>query len=444
MKKKNGKPIASEAIEFQSDALELSESRLPFFARSGIWMILLFFAAALIWSAACKVDVIVEAEGKLISSEPSVVMKPLERTVVKEINVKVGEIVKKGQTLITFDPAFSKADEERLNEQYNSLNAQFLRLKTEAIGEHYAGIPGSSDDEKWQKAILDKRRKFYDEKIHYYAQNIKRIEAAINTTNESFKNQQSRLETLMRIEKMFLELQDKKAVSLKQCLETQISRIQMEGDVEILKNKLLELSHERLSEIANKNSFIEEWDKKVSEEMVEVEREMTSVKKQLDKARQLSSYVYIQAPCDAVVHEIAAFPKGSAVREAEPLITLIPVNTRIEAEVNILPKDIGKIRPGDLARIKLSAFPFQEYGTLSGKLYYISRDTFQEQGAMGQKQSSYRGRLLISGKLERIPDNFTLIPGMELKAELKVGKRRIIKYLIDPLIKALDESIREP
>lgn len=218
----------------------------------------------------------------------------------------------------------------------------------------------------------------------------------------------------------------------------------MEGEVENLKNKKLELEHERLSAVANKNSFIEEWDKAVSEEMVTVERDVSSTGKQLDKARRLNSYVCIYAPCDAVVHEIAAFPEGSGVREAERLITLVPINVNIEAEVNLLPKDIGKVKVNDLARIKLTAFPFQKHDTLGGKLSLISENTFQEQGAMGQTQSFYHGRILISGKLVNVPDNFRLIPGMEINAEIKVGKRRIIEYIIHPLIKALDESIREP
>ncbi len=302
----------------------------------------------------------------------------------------------------------------------------------------------ATEDENWQIAIFKKRQNFYREKLKYYSQNIKRIEAAITTTQESYKKQRDRLKTLKKIEKMMSDLHNKNAISLKQFLETQISRLQMESEVDKLKNHILELIHEGLSATANKNSFIEEWDKTVSEEMVKTEREVSSITKQLDKAKKLSSFVCIYAPCDAVVHEIAAFSQGSGVREAEPLITLVPINIRIDAEVNILPKDIGKVKIGDAGRIKLNAFPFQKHGTLDGKLYLISEDTFQEQLFMQQKQSVYHGRMIISGKLENVPSNFRLIPGMELRTEIKVGKRRIIEYIIHPLIKALDESIREP
>ena len=437
--------LCQEAVEYQSDALELAATKLPWTARQGVLLALLFFLGAIIWATFSKVDIIVDTDGKLISSSPNIVMKPLERTVIKKVDVRVGQFVKKGQVLITFDPTFNKAEEERLDEQLQSLTAQLVRLKAEFLGKtFYLESKNPTEDEKWQAAIFNKRHRFYNEKLKYYRQNTKRIEAAINTTQKSCKKQRDRLKTLTKIEMMLYNLHKKNAVSLKQYLETQISRLQMEGEVDKLKNSIQELAHERLSAMANKNSFIEEWDKTVSEEMVKIEREVTSTTKQLDKAKRLSSYVCIYAPCDAVVHEIAAFSEGSGVREAEPLITLVPVNVQIEAEINILPKDIGKVKTGDMARIKLTAFPFQKHGTLDGKLSLISENTFQEQGIMGQKQSVYHGRMIISGKLENVPDNFRLIPGMEIKAEIKVGKRRIIEYIIHPLIKALDESIREP
>ena len=437
--------LCDEASEYQSDALELAARKLPWFGKSGIYLALLIVIIAIIWASCSEVDIIVVANGKLISSSQNIVMKPLERTVIKKINVRVGQVVKKDQVLITFDQTFNQAEEEKLFEQLKSLTAQFKRLKAEFAEKIY--MPNAkvfSEDERWQKAIFNKRQKFYIEKLKYYSQNVKRIEAAITTTNESYKKQKHRLKTLQKIEKMMDDLHRKNAISLKQFLETQISRLQMEGEVDKLKNRILELIHERLSAIANKNSFVQEWDKTVSEEMVKLEREVTSVTKQLDKAKKLNSYVYLRASCDAIVHEIAAFSEGSGVREAEPLITLVPINIKIDAEVNILPQDIGKVKKDDTGRIKLTAFRFQKHGTLDGKLTSISENTFQEQGAMGQKNSVYHGRMLISGKLENVPDNFRLIPGMEIRAEIKVGKRRIIEYIIHPLIKSLDESIREP
>jgi len=444
-KKQDTSFIVPEAIEYQSDALELEHKKLPWFGRCGILLIALLFVVVLIWASIGKVDIIVEAEGKLIASSRNIVMKPLERTVIQEINVVVGQTVKKGEVLITFDPTFNQADEERLSAQYKSLAAQFNRLKAEFEDKSFTGELDKTRDSLWQAVIFRKRRKFYLEKMNYFKHNINRIKAAAHTTEESYLKQEERMKTLVKIETMFDTLYQKKAISHKQLLETQISRLQMETDVDQLKNRISELQHELLSAEASKNSFIEEWDKTVSEEMVDIERKMSDAHKKLDKAKRLNSLDKLRSPCDAIVHDISQLSAGSAVREAESLITLVPINCKIEAEVNISPRDIGQVKIGDSVRIKLNAFPFQKHDTLDGKLRLISEDTFQdESGARGQKSFAYHSRITVTGKLTNVPNNFRLIPGMELKAEIKVGKRRIITYLIHPFIKALDESFREP
>ena len=132
------------------------------------------------------------------------------------------------------------------------------------------------------------------------------------------------------------------------------------------------------------------------------------------------------------------------VREAEAVITLVPLGVDVEATVNVDPKDIGWIRGGELARVKLGAYPFQRYGTLDGKVRTISEDTFSESTALGGNRSWYHVQLGLSGRLLPRAGNYRLVPGMQVMAEIKVGKRRIIEYLTDPLIKALDESCKEP
>ena len=210
-----------------------------------------------------------------------------------------------------------------------------------------------------------------------------------------------------------------------------------------LANDILELDHQRGSTQAEKNSFIQEWRNDISEDMVTVDRNLTSTRKEYDKIARLIEYVHLRAPCNAVVHEIAAFSPGSAVREAEALITLIPLDGNIELEAEIRPEDIGKVKVGAPARIKLTAYPFQKYGTLDGVVRNISEDTL-EKNAGAQSFKYYRARLTVSGQLKGLDEKFRLIPGMESQCEIKCDRRRVIEYILYPLIKALDETAREP
>ena len=177
--------------------------------------------------------------------------------------------------------------------------------------------------------------------------------------------------------------------------------------------------------------------------MVKVDRNLASIRKEYDKQARLLEYVHLRAPCNAIVHEVAPFSPGSAVREAESLITLVPLEGDIELEAELRPEDIGKVKVGAKAKIKLTAWPFQKHGTLDGMVRNISEDTL-EKNVSGVPMKYYRARVTVSGRLKGVKNDFRLIPGMETQCEIKCGRRRVIEYVLYPLIKALDETAREP
>jgi HlyD family secretion protein len=146
---------------------------------------------------------------------------------------------------------------------------------------------------------------------------------------------------------------------------------------------------------------------------------------------------------------------GSIVQPAEPFIILVPYNSTIEAEVDILAKDIGRIRVGDSVRVKLDAFPFQRHDTLPGTVKIVSEDSFQRSNQPAKNSPPqteeeggdglYRARInLLSTQLRNVPEGFRLMPGMKVRAEIKVGHRSVISYFLYPVIRALDEGLREP
>lgn len=438
------KRISPEIAEFQSDATELESQRPPFPARAALYLILLLLLSVLLWACLFKVDEIVVAPGKFIPSSNDIVMKPFETVVIKKVEVEVGQRVKEGQSLIVFNNSINQANVNRLTEHLDSIKEEVDRLTAEFNGGDYAPAQGGRHVQ-WQTALFAKRRSYCREKQAYYQENIKRLEAALNTVGRSVVKQQERLDSLNLLENMFEKLRDKQVASLKELVEIKVSRLQIEGDIDNQRNKLVEIEHELLSANAERKSFFEEWNKIVIEDLVKARRTMNETQEELEKAKRLSSLDRLKAPFDAIVLEIAQLSEGSAVREAEPLITLVPLNAEIEAEVNVLPKDIGRIKTGEEVRVKLDAYPFQEHGLLDGRIRIISGDTFQDSPQDGSaKQACYRCRVVVSGKLKNVSSNFRIIPGMQVTAEIKVGKRRIISYVLNPLIKAFDEALREP
>ena len=443
------KKLNKTAVDFQPDAVEIAMRPLPLFARMGIPCGLILFFGALLASYFCQVDVIVEGTGKLVSVNQNIVMKPLDRSVIKSIDVRVGQVVKKGQLLMSFDPSINRAEEERLRSELSSIIAQYNRWYAEFTGTKYV-LPGNpTQNQRWQLAIYNQRQSFFKEKLRTYEESIKRLEANIKTTQDTISKQRDRFKDLDEISNMYEKLHKQHAATKKEVLEIRMSRKQLEADIDKLQNSIQELEHQKASVAAERQTFIMEWKKDVSEQLVTAEQSRTSLQKALDKILRLNEYIELRAPCEAIVHEIASFPVGSAVREAEALITLVPIDCEIELEAEIPAKDIGRVKVGDTVRVKLNAFPFQKHGTLHGTLRNISEDTFQKDNVRQENEkisagAYYRARIPLSGTLRNIHSNFRLIPGMEAQAEIKVGTRRVIEYIIHPLIKSLDEAIREP
>ena len=128
---KKQEKLTQAAIAFQPDAIEIKNERLPFWARFSVIFCFIFFLTALLWATFGKVDVVVNASGKLVSDQQSIVMKPLERSVISQIHVKIGDVVEKDQLLITFDPTLNEADVERLRNEITVLQAKYDRLRAE-------------------------------------------------------------------------------------------------------------------------------------------------------------------------------------------------------------------------------------------------------------------------------------------------------------------------
>ncbi len=437
----------------QPEAIWLEKKKSPIPAHTTYWVLFTLLIAALTWAYFAKIDVVIVAEGKLVNLRPNIVLKPLERTVVKQVNVQTGQRVNEGDILITFDPTLNRAEQQRLQTQLESFHCQQIRLKAQLEGKASYTLPPAltrSPYANQQQAIFETQNSYLKEKLHYFNENITRYELGSKSIEQNLKNYEERLRSMAQIEEMYRQLTEKKLTSLRELLDVRISRLAMDVEVEKQRSTGIEYKQQILALKAEKNAFISEWDKNLLDELVAVELEMNDLEQSLKKTAMLDSMVEMRAPCDAVVHEIAPFQEGSAVREAEPLITLIPLNEELEAEVMVDSKDIGNIAIGMPAKVKMDAFPFQKHGTKEGSVRYISFDANEQQA---QQQASSEGRppaaarfmvrLTLNGKLKHVPQGFTETAGMRLRCEIKRGERTVLSYLINPLTKALDEAMRE-
>lgn len=446
MSEKKDKKKAETAIEFLPDADEIERRPLPPSARITLHVLLAALVVFLLWASFSETDLIVTARGRLITPLPNIVVQPLDTSIVQSIDVRVGQVVKKGERLAALDPTFTEADEIQLRVRLRSMDNQYARLEAELSGKSLLAGDMKDADALLQNRLSEERRASYNAQSRRYEEGIARLKAAIETNRSEQTGLTSRVKVLHDMETLQSELVAQKYAARTRLLEAQDRLIEAERTMHMSHNRAQELRKELGGLEAEKASFETGWRQKIMEELLSVSRERDSILEQLTKADKRNKLVVMVSPSDAVVLEIAKLSPGSVARAAEPMFTLVPLGGDLIAEVRIEAADIGYVKLGDKAHIKLDAYPFQRHGGLPGVLQTISEDAFRrESDPNAGMDSFYTSRIKLGVlRLEKMPEQARLLPGMTISAEILVGKRSIMSYLIWPLIRALDESIREP
>ena len=440
--KSKGKTV----VEYLPDADEIERSPVPRMAQLTLQVLISAFVAFGIWASFSQLDKVVVAQGKLVNPLPNVVVQPLETSIVQSVDVRVGQVVKKGDQLAALDATFAHADESQLLTRLQSLETQVQGLEQELTGVDKIPTLGGNADSRLQADLLTERRANYKAQQARMLEMTAKLKATLATNRQDQQQLASRLRSVKEIEGMQEKMVAQKYGAPVQLLEAQQRSKEVERDLELARNKELEIRRDLAAADAERTAFEKGWRQKAMEEMLTVSRERDAVKEQLQKADKRSKLVILTAPLDAVVLEIAKLSPGSIVKEAETFFTLVPLNVVMEAEVKIDSMDVGYIKLGDPVRIKLDAFPFQKHGMLDGTVRTISEDAFRRESVEKTgSEAYYMSRITLKAMtLKNLAESSRLLPGMTLSAEVVVGQRSVMSYLAWPLTKGMNEAVREP
>jgi hemolysin D len=434
--------------EFQTDAVELEERVPPRIARLTLYGITALIAACVLWAALSSIDEVVIAPGKLITTKPTIVVQPLETSIIRSIDVAAGDVVRAGQTLATLDATFSQADVEQQRAKFAALDAQVKRLEAEIAGTDYSVVAGNSSDEGLQVQLFEQRHAFYTAQLQNFDQQIAGQAAAIETSKGQEPILLSRLDNLTQIESARETLYKNETGSLLNLLGSRDARLDVDASLAQLRGKVDESQHALAKLMADRQAFVEDFRRATMEQLVGLRSQRDTVAEELKKMELRRNMVVLTAPADAVVLDLAQRSIGSVVREAEPIVTLVPLNVPLEAEVSVNSRDIGRLNANEQVRLKFDAYPFQKFGTASGAVRTISRDAFTpspQDDEGGTALPYFKARIALKDtKLLTSGEPVRLLPGMAVTAEIKVGRRTVISYFLYPIIRGLDDSIREP
>ncbi len=344
--------------EYLSDADRIEEEPINSNHSVTLYTIAILIASSAVWAALSPIDQVVSGQGKMISVEQNIILQPQDTAEIKDVKVRIGQLVRKGQVLVVLDPTIPRADYLQAEGTYNGV-LRSLQISIKEISTIEARIRALKDIEEMTEKLVAK----------------------------SFQSRRTLIE------------QQEKRYELEQALLNARAR---QNDLQSQKN---------------------------------------SLEQQLVKARRRNELIEIIAPRDGVVLELSSLTNGSVAKATEPLVTLVPVDASIMAEVLIDPANISEVAVGVKAKIKLDAFPFQRFGYLEGRVATVTPDAIQAKTKEGK--SAYYVRIELDKTSGEQSLANKLIPGMTLIAELVTDRRTVLEYIFDPLIKVKMESLNE-
>src|SRR5215470_13788289 len=286
--------------EFQSDAVEVEERVPPRIARITLYWVVALIIVGLIWASLSSVDSIVTAPGKLITTSSNLVVQPLETSVIREIHVKVGDLVHQGQALATLDPTFSQADVDQLRTRFTALEAASRRLYDELDDLEFTATDPANPDEGLQERLFRQRTAFFRTTLRNYDEQIAGAQANLQTNRDEEQVLAQRLETMNAIEAMRRLLADKELGSRLNLLLSRDARLEVEHNLSRVRGNQTNLVHQVEKVQAERQVFIEDFRRTAYQELVDTLAKRNAAAEDLKKAERRRQLIILSAPVDSV------------------------------------------------------------------------------------------------------------------------------------------------
>jgi len=454
-----------DELAFLPAALEIVETPPSPIGRAIGATLIGLFVLALAWASLGHVDIVATATGKVIPTGHSKVIQPFEAGVVRAIRVADGQIVNAGDVLIELDPTINEGETAHLQGDLKSAQLDIARLRA-ALSEtddplaefhppdaanptlvamHRQLLVAQTTEHKAKVAALDGQRTQKEAELATIAATIDKFDAVIPNIQERVNIRKSLNEYGSRLQ--YFEV-------LQQLTESQQERLVQKSHYNEARAAVAAISQTRSQTVA-------EYRRTLLGELSEAERKAAGFAADLSKADQRTRLQLLTAPVSGMVQQLAVHTVGGVVTPAQTLLVIVPSDSHLEIEAMVTNHDIGFVHPGDEVEIKVDTFDFTRYGLLHGKVLSISQDSIvrdvggdkasDKSAGAGNATSepkgqelTYAARISVDHAQIQVEDKMVnLSPGMAITAEIKTGSRRIISYLLSPLMKYRHESLRE-
>ena len=401
-------------------------------------------AVALVFACVASMDIVVSAQGKTIPAGKSKVVQPLEPGVVRAIHVRDGQVVQAGDVLVELDPTNASADHDRLQSEYWETEADVLRLTAQMAGKPRLVAPINMPHATVMnhQAMLQSRLAEQQAKMAATEADVSRRHASLQAAMATAEELKSSLPLMRQKHEMREELVKTGHVAKTSWIDSKVELSKAEKDWAVQSENLKEAQSNYQSALAQRNQTWAEYRARTGAELVEATKKRDAARQELVKANQRLSMQTLRTPIDGVVQQLAVTTVGGVVTAAQPILTVVPENTPLEVEAQVLNRDIGHVRLGQRVINKVETYDFTRYGYIEGEVQWVGTDAVQDPKlglvypvriklAQMQTPSQVNGR---TGQLTA---------GMNMTSDIRTDERRLIEYLIAPMLRYTQEAMRE-
>jgi len=463
MSKSSYNKLSQTELEYVDDQTAALLLNTPSSARVLLWVMILFVIAASVWASWAKIDKVTRGQGKVVPSSQVQIIQNLEGGLVKQILVREGEQVKKGQQLILIDDTRFRSDFREREQQVANLTANVLQLSASLSS---VVIDEDFSEDNWQNSVhidynklafppilsetqpslVARQRAEYRQdldnlrnQISVVSQQVKQkqqelieIQARIRNLRQSYDFARKELEiteplanegVVPRIE--LLKLQ-------RQVNDTRRELTSSELKVPVLKSNIREAM---LSRIDTAQKFRSQQ----QQELNQAQDKLSSLTESAVGLEDRVNRTVVVSPVTGTVKTLNVNTVGGVIQPGMDIVEIVPTEDTLLVEAQIAPQDIAFLRPDLHAVVKFSAYDFTKYGGLEGTLEHISADTTQDEEGNSFYLVRVRTKETSLGHDESLP----IIPGMTASIDIITGKRTVMEYLLEPILRAKKNALRE-
>ena len=437
-----------DELAFLPAALSLQDTPVHPAPRRLAWGLMSLFVLALLWAYFGQVDIVAVAPGRIMVSERTKVIQPLEASVVRKVLVRDGERVSAGQVLVELDPTMANADMASVQEQLKAQASEVMRttallqsLSSSSLTEPV--LRGAQTDLIEDPATRAQLRSEWQDiraRLNKLDADAHRRQMELATVRETIAKLEATVPMAQTREADFKQLVFQGYISGHASQDKTRERVELERDLGVQRARLAEVQSSLTESAQARQAYRAETLRLLSDRQALASSQYSQAQSNATKARQRERQTQLTAPVAGIIQQLAIHSVGGVVTSAQPLMIVVPDSATVTAEITIANQDIGFVNAGQMATVKLETFPYTKYGTVQARVEVVTADAVTD-----EKRGSYYPATLTLAAKDMLVDGkrIPLSPGMNITAEIKTGQRRVIEYLLSPVQRAGSESLRE-